>query len=323
MSRFLLGLGATVGVSFMCLASACGGGSKSIDPFPISDDPRRRDSGTSTSTSSGSSGEEDDGGTTILPDGGPKIGRVYGHTPDTLYLFEPYSRKLTMVGKFNCVAGTGNDVVIDIAVDRTGAMYGTTFDHFLTIDPTTAQCVKVAEAPQGVDYPNSLSFVPAGTVDPTKETLVGFAGDALANNVNYVRIDTQTGAMTTIGNINAGNPPRKYKSSGDLVSLIGDKTYLTARLVDTPEAGAPVGDLLIEIDPKTGRFVREIGDTKTQRIYGFGYWGGRGYGFADDGKLIEIDIATGNSQVVTTLSAVGGTGGFYGAGSATSAPTTR
>ncbi|MCA9587496.1 MAG: hypothetical protein KC657_19350 [Myxococcales bacterium] len=322
MSRLLAWLGASVALSLLPLAASCSAPTSTIDPFPIQNDPRLKDSG-SGSTSSGSSGDPDDGGTTVLPDGGPKIGRVYGHSPDTLYLFEPYSRKLTTIGKFSCVAGTGLDVVIDIAVDRTGAMFGTTFEHFLSIDPTNAQCTKIVKVPAGGAFPNSLSFVPGGTVDPTKEALVGYAGDALSRNVNYVRIDTQTGAMTTIGNLNSSNPPRQYKSSGDFVSLIGDKTYLTARLIDTPEAGAPVGDLLIEVNPKTGAFIREIGDTKTPEIFGFGYWGGRGYGFSNNGSLIEIDMGTGAAQVVTTLAAAGGTGGFYGAGSTTSAPTTR
>jgi len=55
----------------------------------------------------------------------------------------------------------------------------------------------IAIAQTAVDYPNALSFVPAGTADPGKEALVGYAtsiGDSLA--VTYVQIDTTTGAMT-------------------------------------------------------------------------------------------------------------------------------
>ena len=57
-------------------------------------------------------------------------------------------------------------------------------------------------------YPNSLSFVPKGTVDPNVEALVGYNGGT------YVRIDTVTGAVTSIGNLGSG-----YSSSGDIVRL--------------------------------------------------------------------------------------------------------
>src|SRR5436309_13519512 len=50
--------------------------------------------------------------------GGP--GRVYAHTPDTLYLYEPVAGTLKMIGKFDCIHPETDtrDVVTDIAVDR-------------------------------------------------------------------------------------------------------------------------------------------------------------------------------------------------------------
>src|SRR5690348_13040894 len=35
----------------------------------------------------------------ILPDGGKPPGRVYAHTADTLYLFNPLAKTLTVIGK--------------------------------------------------------------------------------------------------------------------------------------------------------------------------------------------------------------------------------
>jgi hypothetical protein len=264
----------------------------------------------------------DEGGST--PDAGSGPGRVYAHTTDTLYLYEPLEGALTAIGKFSCLTSANEDV-IDLAVDRTGNMYATTFERFLSVDPITAKCSEIAVARDGADeedYPNALSFVPAGTVDPTKEALVGYA--ALGSNivsVDYVRIDVDgptRGAMTKIGNLNPTSTGVQYKSSGDLVSLIqdGNRTYLTVRAIDGSGT-----DLLAEVDPKTGSIKRIIGDTKQNNLFGFGYWAGKGYGFSDEGRIIQIDMTNGSSSVLKTLTGDGGAAvPWYGAGVTTQAP---
>jgi len=252
-----------------------------------------------------------------LEDAGPTPGRVFAHTTNTLYLFEPLSRSLTVVGRFSCLNGA--EAMIDLAIDRSGAMFGTTFRRFLSIDPITASCTQIAVAGTGtMDYPNSLSFVPAGTVDPGKEALVGYAtavGDSKA--VNYVRIDVTTGAMTSIGNINALATGTQYRASGDIVSIIQDanRTYATVKL--QPTAG---NDLLAEVNPVNGNIKRIIGDTGQLNLFGFGYWAGKGYGFSDTGKIIEINMTTGTSTVVKTLDDAGAAIPWYGAGVTTQAP---
>src|SRR5687767_14364080 len=47
----------------------------------------------------------------------PEPGRVYAHSADLLYLLEPISKKVTMVGMFDCTTA-----MVDIAVDRAGSM---------------------------------------------------------------------------------------------------------------------------------------------------------------------------------------------------------
>ena len=145
-------------------------------------------------------------------DAGPALpGEVFAHTPKTLYKLEPISKTLTRVGNFSCTAGADAAAqdVIDIAVDKGGKMYGTTFQSLLAIDKATAACTIVATA-TALSFPNSLSFVPAGTVDPAVEALVGFAVDS------YVKIDPATGAMTTIGNLNPNALGITFQSSGAL-----------------------------------------------------------------------------------------------------------
>jgi len=259
---------------------------------------------------------------TYIPPGTP--GRVYAHTADTLYLFEPVTNVLKMIGKFSCL--NGSEQIIDLAVDRTGSVYATSFARFLKVDPITATCTEIkANAIGDDDYPNALPFVPADTVDPTREALVGYAPfGASVESIDYVKIDTKTGEMTKIGSLNPTAVGTQYKSSGDLISLIQNqnRTFLTVKIFGS-DAGANT-DLLAEVDPKTGSIKKILGDTKQTDIYGLGYWAGKGYGFSDNGKISEIDMNTGSATVVKTLTGDGGAGiPWFGAGVTTEAPITR
>jgi hypothetical protein len=81
-------------------------------------------------------------------------------------------------------------------------------------------------------------------------------------------------------------------------------------------------DVLVEIDPKTGLIkLPPIGPTGQTLTYGFAYWAGKGYGFASDGRVTEINMATGSSTIVFTLQGDGGAGiPWFGAGVTTDAP---
>lgn len=260
-----------------------------------------------------------DGSVIVDPPGGP--GRVYAHTTDTLYLYEPVGGTLKKLGTFTFDKAGTESAIIDIAVDRTGNMFGTTFSNFFSIDTTTAKCTWIATTDPLVDFPNSLSFVPAGTVDPGKETLVGYASNGDNVAVTYVKIDTTTGVMTTLGDMNASLTGPQYRSSGDIISLIQDsnRTYATVKLqVDGGSGGT---DLLAEVDPTDGHLKRIIGDTQQTNLFGFGYWAGKGYGFSDTGRVVEIDMTSGKSVVLLTLmSDAGAPLPWYGAGVTTQAP---
>ncbi len=256
-----------------------------------------------------------------LPDGGTPPGFVYAHTAETLYLWEPIGKTLTKVGDFSCLEES--DRMLDIAVDRDGVMYGTSDLGFLSINPTTAACSYVKKD-ASIQYPNSLSFVPMGTVDPTKETLVGYQFDPNAINqaTIYVKIDIADGSVTKLGELNDPNAAVKYKSSGDIVALIrnGNKAYLTVKKIVPPEAGVG-NDYLAEIDPTTGRIKQVIGDLQKNDLWGFGFWAGTGYGFSGTGEVLEIDMTTAQTKTLTTLMEDGRVVPWYGAGVKTFAPT--
>ena len=304
-------------LSALALLAACSSAEKTSNPLPTTDD---IDSSRPKADANDPFPEDDAGNP--LPEASTGPGRVYSHTKDTLYLYEPVAGTLKEIGKFTFDPVDTEADIIDIAVDRTGNMYGTTFDDFFKIDTTTAKATWIAISDDNVDYPNALSFVPAGTADPGKEALVGYAtkiGDSVA--VTYVQIDTTTGKKTTLGSMNASAVGPQYRSSGDLVSIIqdGNRTYATVKLQGA-EAGAGT-DLLAEIDPVDGHVKRIIGDTKQNDIFGFGYWAGKGYGFNFTGKIIEIDMSKGSSTVLETLTNDGGTPlPWYGAGVTTQAP---
>jgi hypothetical protein len=298
----------------VALAVACGTSSTEPASLPLVEGGGKKD----TADPPEEDAEVED---TFIPPGTP--GRVYAHTMNTLYLYEPVGGDLKEIGKFSCLdAADTTDVVVDLAVDRTGTVYATTFRRFLKVDPITAACTEIRKAATGdPSYPNALSFVPAGTVDPTKEALVGYSPPLVGpGSTDYVRIDTATGAITKIGQLNVSGTP--YTSSGDLISLIQDsnRTFLTVKLLSDASVGT---DLLAEVNPTNGNLKKILGDTGQTNLYGLGYWAGKGYGFSDNGKITQIDMTNGAGTVVKSLTGDGGLPlPWYGAGVTTEAPIT-
>jgi hypothetical protein len=261
-----------------------------------------------------------------LPDGGKPPGRVYAHTADTLYLLDPLAKKLQAIGKLSCFnadAGTQFDRLLDIAIDRDGLMYGTSDLGFLSINPVDATCRYIRDDAL-ITYPNSLGFVPIGTVDQTKETLVGFQDEPgkVNHGTVYVKIDLATGAVAKVGDLNPPSAAVNYRSSGDLISLIrnGNKAYLTVKKMDVDADS--LTDELAEFDPATGTIKTIIGDTHTQNIWGLGQWAGTAYGFSATGAIVEIDMTTGAAKPFIGLSGdAGDVLEWFGAGVTTDSPT--
>ncbi len=255
------------------------------------------DGGDQGGGSSGTSGAIGDGGTFnddvhVSPPN--LVAEVYGHSADTLYRLDPNTKAVTTIGAFN-----GCSSVIDIAIDATSRLFGTTSTSLYAIDKGTAKCTHVASG----SYPNSLSFVPKGTVDANVEALVGYEGS------DYVRIDPSTGAKITIGSLGQG-----LTSSGDIVSVKGGPTYLTVK-------GNGCSDCLVEVDPKNGAMLKNWGSVKHANVFGLAFWAGSVYGFDDAGDLFEVTVASG-TLATKAIAIPGGTSGlsFWGAGSTTSAP---
>lgn len=267
------------------LCAACGGGEEATSAGSGGGGP--------ASSSAGGGFDPSGGG------GGYVISDVFGHSHRQLYRLEPETKEVTVVGSF---VGCG-DEVIDIAIDRLNRIVASTFDGLYWVHRDTAECTLIAPG----NYPNSLSYVPVGTLDDEEEALVGYEGGV------YRRIDPDTGTVTTIGGL-GGGPAAGLSSSGDLVSVAGGGTYLTA-------TGAGCDDCLVEIDPVTGSVVRNFGNLGIGDVFGLAYWGGRAYGFGNQGELFEINFVGDSLETVPIpIPQAPNSLRFWGAGSSTNVP---
>ena len=328
------------GLSFFCAATllaGCGGkadvgdnggddtGTSAGDSTSGGDTSSGSDSGTPT-TDSGTSSDSTVGTDTsdfdtfvppsdgsafdvVPPDGSTFGGAVYAHSASTLYRMDPSTFAVTSVGDFQ-IAGGGGAVtdMTDIALDKTGVMYGVTFSLLYRIEYKAGgapQCTQLATLSTSF---NGLTFVPAGMIDPTSEILVGAANDG-----GWWRIDVASGAtsatLTRLGSYGGGT----IGSSGDTVGIIGDQVYATV-------TGLGTDDHVIVVDPKTGSMTKDLGGTGVSGLWGVGYWAGVMYGFSSDGSLYSIDLKTAAATLIP--GATKPPGGWWGAGVTTAAPRT-
>jgi hypothetical protein len=256
------------------------------------------DAGLASSSDDGPSlglGNAPDAGAPAAQDAAP-VPVVYAHSAGFLYKLDTTTNTVSVVAPF-----IGCTNVIDIALDEASKAYVTTETGFYSLNLSNGVCTHIADG----SYPNSLSFVPKGTLSATAETLVGYVG------AQYIQIDTTTGAITNVGSLSGG-----YQSSGDIVSVIGGGTFLTVN-------GNGCGDCLLQVDPVTGDVVQNYGSVGHADVYGLAFWAGTAYGFDNAGELFSIDVA-GGSVVTTNIPLPATLLGlsFWGAGSTTAAPPT-
>ena len=239
----------------------------------------------------------DSGSSTSESGTGTAVAVVYAQSADTLYRLDPASNQVAVVGAFT----GGCSSIIDIAIDSNSNGYVTTSNALWKVDLTSAACTHIADG----SYPNSLSFVPKGTLDPNVEALVGYDGST------YIHINTTTGAVTSVGSLSGG-----YTSSGDIVSVINGGTFLTVK-------SSSCSDCLLQIDPKTGDLIQNYGSVGHSDVFGLAFWAGTAYGFDNAGQMFSIGWV--NNKLTTTNIPVPNPPpslSFWGAGSTTSAPPT-
>ncbi len=276
--------------------SASGAGKDGDEPLTPTDSGTKGDGFELDATSDSGGGTE--GG--IDPDGsldssGPlPPAEVWAHSSDTLYKLDPDTKAVTVIGPFSGCSG-----VVDMALDEKSNLY-VSAGGIYKVDKKTAACTKVGG---GSFAGNSLSFVPVGVLDPAKEVMVTYSGD------QYMRVDLDTGTTTPLGSVGGG-----YGSSGDIVSVKGGGTYLSAY-------GPGCSDCLLQVNPKTGALIKNWGSLGTGGVWGLAFWAGKIYAFDSGGRIFEVSFGkdTITTKEIPIKDRPSGLS-FWGAGSTTAAP---
>jgi hypothetical protein len=246
----------------------------------------------------------------LLPDVPPdETSRVFAHTGNTLYQVDDTDFTADEVGTITGlpVGGGGQPAqLLDLALDGNDRMLGVTAEEIYEIDSATGAATLVRALPDEAQGATSLSFIPRdGGMADILVTANG-AGDVY-------RIDA-TGAATLLGNYGMSGG-KQIRSSGDLFGVRDFGIFATVDLMGETE------DYLARIDPDTWQATLIGQGTGFDKIFGLGFWGGKIYGFVDDGfdastgKLIEIDPVTGDA-----ISRKMGSLRWFGAAVATDAP---
>jgi len=230
--------------------------------------------------------------------------RVYAHSDATLYRLDNRTFAATQIGSM-----TGLDAdLLDLAIDQHDKIVGTTATNLWSINVQTGAATLIKALTGDARGLTSLSYVP----DPNPanpDILVSANGQG-----QVFQIDPTTGTATLLGSYGTAPGGALIKSSGDLFGVRGYGIFAT---VDVENETI---DYLARIDPTTWK-ATIIGATGYDHVYGLGYWGGKIYGFVDDGfmagsgKVIEIDPTTGAGTMLSAANVR-----WFGAGVATDAP---
>lgn len=262
------------------------------------------------------------------PDAGGDVPLVYATTGDSLYRFDPATFDFKAVGEFRRCRGP----VTEVAVNGAGRVYGlvelpasSVAKHELVeieIDFSRVECVVMGEGTFG----DNLAFV-SGTTESEGDSLVYFD---TARTYNFVDIVSSYGMQYNLGT----QLPEDLSATGDLVSSKDGGTYLTVSgrgcaeqtctepLPAEAEPRCEATDCIVEVDSRTGRFVRYFGSLQYDDVVGLGYWAGTLIGFTSAGVAFELDESDLQEGRLTTYRLDLETDGlrFLGAGSSVAAP---
>jgi hypothetical protein len=261
----------------------------------------------------------------------------YAHTDTTLFSIDADHLTDPMVpqGDFDCIgtgAGKSSTVMTDIAVSKTGDLYGVspTAAYPLRIDTSgSVHCEAVWRLPSNARF-YGLTMAPENTV-AAEEALIAANGAG-----ELFQIEKTTGKTTqvgTLGNAPDGNP---WSLSGDIVFFANNGNPIGFATVRTCPAGScDRVDTLIEVDVRAihpgaqsvlksvrGPVVRgawcnnPASPANFGSMYGIAGLRDKIYGFSRRGDFIEIRNTDGTGCLVSSNPDKL----FAGAGVTTSAP---
>lgn len=267
--------------------------------------------------------------------GGPAV--IYAHTDDQLYVMDPTTKAVTLIGPFD--DGSANaPTVTDLAVNQAGDVWVNTINTIYKANvPQTPGKVTITKV-VAINVKTNQRFYAMGFTPPnvlgSGEMLV--AGDSLGD---LYAIDGQ-GQTTQLGSFGSAGGGAVYGLSGDIMFYVQNgktRGLATVRPYMNGNATVTTNDVLVEVDvpamqtafmTKTpGQLRKQLlgGGTGFGRLYGIGAWNDSVYAFARLGsnnvpaQLIQIG-ANGVGKSLQSFPNI--TLGWSGAGVTTNAPVT-
>lgn len=233
---------------------------------------------------------------------------MYAHTAGVLYQMNAATLTTTMIGAMSGLDTSEN--VLDLAVDKNNKVTGITAGKFYELSTTNGHATLLGDLTGAAANSSSLGYVP----DPAGgDDILISANDV--GDVFKITINGTTATAAKVGNYGkVGN--KQISSSGDIFGIATNNFGIYA----TVNLAGETNDYLAKIDP-TNQFKATLlpNNTGFDHIFGLGFWGGKIYGFIDNGTggtMIQIDPLTGIGTQIGS-----GSERWYGAGVATTAPT--
>ncbi|MBS1118512.1 MAG: hypothetical protein H6Q90_740 [Deltaproteobacteria bacterium] len=235
--------------------------------------------------------------------------RVYAHSGLMLYRLDNLTLAATPIGPMTGLDTNQN--LLDLAVNKDDALFGITRDKLYSLSATTGAATLVKDLSANSRGFTSLSFAP--DADPSNPDILVTANDQ--GDVFQIDVTGNQAVATQIGSYGTDSTLGKIVSSGDLIAVRGFGVYATV------DVGSGTLDYLAKLDPANNWKATLIGPTGFDKIFGLGFWGGKIYGFVDDGfdagtgDVIELDPDTGAGLSLGQANIR-----WFGAGVSTNAP---
>jgi hypothetical protein len=237
-------------------------------------------------------------------DGGTQLGcagdakgcyTVYAHSDYELYRVDLVTKQLVRVGNFQApmvLDNNGNsvtDVITDLAVAPDNTIYVVSRTHLYRADPNDGHVTSVGAITNCGSFGVALTFTPDGKL---------YTADFMGA---FCRIDLSTTppTVTPVGQVGGG-----LALSGDLVAVGDGTVYGTAyRLSDSSNQGTQINNILVKLDPTTGRATQMLGQTGFPKLFGAAYALGQVFAFTHDnsGDVITVNPMTGVGTLFNTF----------------------
>jgi hypothetical protein len=204
---------------------------------------------------------------------------VYAHANHVLYHVDLAKKMLITVGPFNAPkVGGAEDVITDLAVAPDDTVYVVSKTNLYTADPKDGHVTLVGPVTACGSDNVALTTTPDGNL---------YAGD-FQGAFCKIDLSAHPPKVTQIGTIGGG-----LALSGDMVAVADGTVYGTAyKLAD---ATTQKDNLLIKIDPATGKGTQVLGATGFPDLFGVAFSMGQVFAFTHDGSgtVVTIDPKTG------------------------------